>query len=227
MTFFIYSQTNFLNKITKEAEKIMSSDKKVSNKEASDGIMEALISGSKYSVSRASARGGFNNNLLIRIPFPKEASKMKTSLEKIGFSKKIEEFETSINRSAEIATKKALDILINAIKKMTIKDAFSILNGKENAATRYLKEQTSRLLYSEFKPIISSSMEEVKIAQQWNPLVSKYNSIPLTKKINPDLEDYITLKTIDGLFILIAEQEKEIRDNPQARTTELLKKVFK
>jgi hypothetical protein len=110
---------------------------------------------------------------------------------------------------------------------MNIKDAYSILKGEDNAATLYLNDQTNDFLYKSFKPIIIESMEKVEIAKQWNPLVKKYNSIPFTEKINPDLEDYITNKAIEGLFVLIAQQEKEIRQNPLARTTEILKNVFK
>ena len=110
---------------------------------------------------------------------------------------------------------------------MSIKDALSILNGADNAATIYLKNQTSEFLYTEFKQIITDAMQEVQIAKKWNPLISKYNSIPFTEKINPDLEDYITKKTIDGLFVLIAKEEKNIRENPTARVSLLLKKVFK
>ena len=110
---------------------------------------------------------------------------------------------------------------------MSIKDAFKILNGADNAATIYLKEQTSLFLYAEFHQIISETMKEVQIAKKWNPLVTKYNSLPFTEKINPDLEDYITRKTIDGLFVLIAIEEKNIRVNPTARVSLLLKKVFK
>ena len=103
----------------------------------------------------------------------------------------------------------------------------TILNGEVNAATIYLKNNTYEFLYSEFKPIIILSMEKVDLAKKWSPLIKKYNTIPFTKKLNPDLEDYITTKTIDGLFVLIAEQEKEIRTNPEARVSDLLIKIFK
>ena len=153
--------------------------------------------------------------------------KIKTSLSKIGLNGKVEEFENSMNQAAETASKKALSILLDAIKKMSIVDALTILNGEDNAATIYLKNNTYEFLYSEFKPIIISAMDKVDLAKKWNPLIKKYNTIPFTKKLNPDLEDYITTKTIDGLFILIAEQEKEIRNNPEARVSDLLIKVFK
>ena len=100
------------------------------------------------------------------------------------------------------------------------------LNGEDNAATIYLKNNTHEFLYSEFKPVIISAMEKVDLAKKWNPLIKKYNKIPFTKTVNPDLEDYITIKTIDGLFVLIAEHEKDIRINPEARVTDILTKIF-
>lgn len=109
---------------------------------------------------------------------------------------------------------------------MTIKDAYSILKGADNAATNYLKEQTHSDVYRSFKPIINTSMQKHKVAQQWTTISTRYNALPFTKDINPDLEDYITNKAIDGLFVLLAKQEKEIRKNPLARTSDILKKVF-
>ena len=222
-----FSQINLLKKISEKAEGFINTEVQLSENDIADGLTEALVRGSSYSVDLASAEGGFNNNELIRIPFPDEAIKIKTSLSKLGLNGKVEEFENSMNQAAETASKKALSILLDAIKKMSIVDALTILNGEDNAATIYLKNNTDEFLYSEFKPIIISAMEKVDLAKKWNPLIKKYNTIPFTKKLNPDLEDYITTKTIDGLFILIAEQEKEIRNNPEARVSDLLIKVFK
>ena len=226
-SFFSFSQISILKKVSEKAEKLINVETTISSKEVSDALIEALIRGSEFSVNSASAVGGFTNNSIIRIPFPVDAIKIKTSLNKIGFSSSISEFENSMNRSAELAAEIALLTLIDAIKQLSIKDAFKILNGADNAATIYLKEQTSPFLYAEFHQIISETMKEVQIAKKWNPLVTKYNSIPFTEKINPDLEDYITRKTIDGLFVLIAIEEKNIRENPTARVSLLLKKVFK
>ena len=224
---FSFSQINILKKASEEVQKFIHLEIPLSSEQVSDALIEALIIGSKFSVNSASAVGGFTNNSIIRIPFPEDAIKIKTSLNKIGFSSSISEFENSMNKSAELAAEIALLTLINAIKQMSIKDAFKILNGADNAATIYLKEQTSLFLYAEFHLIILETMKEVQIAKKWNPLVTKYNSIPFTEKINPDLEDYITRKTIDGLFVLIAIEEKNIRENPTARVSLLLKKVFK
>jgi hypothetical protein len=226
-SFYASAQIGFLKKANDKAQNLISSKLSVSEQDVKKGLVEALSKGSEYAIKEASAINGFNGNSLIRIPFPQEAKKMKEALVRIGLEEQIKSMEKSINQSAEIASKEALTILIKAIKNMNIKDAYSILKGEDNAATLYLNDQTNDFLYKSFKPIIIESMEKVEIAKQWNPLVKKYNSIPFTEKINPDLEDYITNKAIEGLFVLIAQQEKEIRKNPLARTTEILKNVFK
>ena len=226
-SFYASAQIGFLKKANDKAQNLISSKLSVSEQDVKKGLVEALSKGSEYAIKEASAINGFNGNSLIRIPFPQEAKKMKEALVRIGLEEQIKSMEKSINQSAEIASKEALTILISAIKNMNIKDAYSILKGEDNAATLYLNDQTNDFLYKSFKPIIIESMEKVEIAKQWNPLVKKYNSIPFTEKINPDLEDYITNKAIEGLFVLIAQQEKEIRQNPLARTTEILKNVFK
>ena len=222
-----FSQINLLKKASEKAEGLINTKTQLTENDIADGLTEALVRGSSYSVDLASAKGGFNNNKFIRIPFPEEAINIKNTLSNVGFNDRVEAFEHSMNQAAETASKKALPIFMDAIKKMSINDALTILNGEDNAATFYLKNNTHEFLYSEFKPIIISAMKKVDISKKWNPLIKKYNAIPFTKKLNPDLEDYITSKTIDGLFILIAEQEKEIRTNPQARVTDLLIKIFK
>tara|TARA_B110000238_G_C16082968_1_gene420340 strand:- start:1066 stop:1497 length:432 start_codon:yes stop_codon:yes gene_type:complete len=139
----------------------------------------------------------------------------------------ITDFEKSINSAAELATKQVLVIFVDAITTMSIQDAFQILKGDNTAATSYLRKQTNTQLYTKIKPIASKAIQQVEVTKYWNPLVKTYNTIPFTKTVNPDLEDYVTNKTIEGLFVLIANQEKEIRNNPKARTSALLLKVFK
>jgi len=183
--------------------------------------------GATNSSSDASQKGGFNTNSLIRIPFPKDAEKMKTTLVKVGMQSQVTQFEKTLNAAAEDASQFAKEIFIDAVKKMTIKDAMSILKGKDNAATNYLKEQTSKELYLKFKPAVKQSIAKVNLTKHWNMLVNRYNALPLSQKVNPDLEDYITNQAINGLFVLIANEEKEIRNNPKARVSEILQKVFK
>ena len=220
------AQINLLKKATEKANKLLKAEQPLTAPEVSKGLVEALMQGSQKSVQSASVKDGFNSNTLIRIPFPEDAKKMKATLLKVGMTNQIKQFEKSINNAAELASKKALDILISAIKLMSINDAFAILNGNDNAATQYLKKQTSRALHTEFKPIINIAIAKVEVTKYWNPLVKRYNSLPLTKKVNPDLEEYITAKTIEGLFVLIAQEEKNIRKNPKARVSDLLQKVF-
>ena len=132
----------------------------------------------------------------------------------------------TLNRGAEDAAREAKPIFISAIRQMTIQDAWGILKGEDNAATEYLKKTTSAQLYEKFRPVIANSLSKVNATKYYGDLVTAYNKIPLVEKVNPDLEDYATTKAMEGLFLLIAQEEKNIRQDPVARTTDLLKKVF-
>ena len=195
--------------------------------EVAKGLREALVIGADKATESASAKNGFYLNNIIRIPFPPEAEKMKITLQKAGMQSQIKNFEKSINSAAELATKQVLIIFVDAINNMGIQDAFQILKGENTAATSYLRRKTSVQLYNKIKPLAKKSIQQVEITKYWTPLVKTYNTIPFTKSVQPDLEDYVTNKTIEGIFILIANQEKEIRNNPKARTSALLQKVFK
>jgi len=192
-----------------------------------EGLKEALIVGATNSSTEASQKGGFYNNLLIRIPFPEDSERMKTTLVKVGMQTQVNHFEKKLNEAAEEASNYAKEIFINAVKKMSINDAMSILKGNDNAATKYLEKQTSKELYIKFKPAVKNSIEKVHLTKYWGSLVNRYNTIPLTKEVNTDLEEYITNQAIEGLFVLIAKEEKNIRNNPKARVSEILQKVFK
>jgi hypothetical protein len=199
----------------------------LSRDEVTKGLKEALIVGAINSATNASKEGGFNNNTLIKIPFPKDAEKMKKTLVKVGLQPQVDKFEHALNEAAEDASNFAKEIFIDAIKSMTIKDAMAILKGDDNAATTYLRTQTSKSLFAKFKPVIKRSIDAVNLTKYWSTLAERYNAIPLTKKVNTDLEDYVTNQAIKGLFILIAKEEKNIRNNPKARVSEILQKVFK
>jgi len=140
--------------------------------------------------------------------------------------KKVDEFNESMNRAAEKAASEAKSIFLTAIKEMTVRDAVNIVKGTDNAATMYLKNNTSPQLIDKFQPIIKTSLDNVNATRYWSDLIAIYNKIPMVKKMNPDLPQYVTQKAIDGLFIMIAKEELKIRQDPVARTTELLKKVF-
>ena len=140
--------------------------------------------------------------------------------------KKVAEFEESLNRAAEEASKEAYPIFADAVRNMSVSDGFSILKGGDTAATHYLRQNTSLPLYNKFKPIVKTAIEKVNVTAYWTPLANTYNKIPGVTKQNPDLEDYVTKKAINGLMVLISEQEAKIRNNPAEQVTDLLKKVF-
>ena len=215
-----------LKGVASQAERMINSPN-LSEQDITIGLKEALIVGAKNSVIKASKKGGFNTNKVIKIPFPKDAAKMKKTLVKAGMQSQVDKFEYTLNEAAEEASKYAQDIFINVIKKMDIKDAAKILNGGGHAATKYLENQTSRDLYLKFKPVVTRSIEKVNLTKYWHVLAQTYNSIPLTKKIDTDLEEYVVNQAIHGLFILIAKEEENIRKNPKARVSEILEQVFK
>ena len=223
----LFAQINLLKEVSEKANALVKGENPLSEDQVKKGLVEALIKGSEKSVQSASKKDGFNLNKSIKIPFPEDAKKMKSTLVKMGFSDQVIKFEKSINNAAELASKEALPIFVNAVKSMTINDAFSILNGNDNSATVYLKDQTSSSLYTKFKPIISNAISKVDVTKYWSDLTSAYNKVPFVKPINTDLDDYITKGAMYGLFFLIEQEEKNIRNNPTARTTEILKKVFK
>ena len=169
---------------------------------------------------------GFFKDLSIKIPLPEEANKVESKLRSIGQGKKVDATIESINRAAEDATSAAKDIFVAAIKQMSIDDAMSILRGDDNAATKFLDKSTRANLIREFKPIVQASLDKVGATKNWNTIFTSYNKLPFVQKINPDLVDYATAKAIDGLFIQIAKEELKIRQDPAARVTDLLKKVF-
>jgi hypothetical protein len=200
--------------------------KGLSNAEITEGLKEALSVGSKNAAGKASKTDGFNKNNLIRIPFPSEARDMRSTLINLGMKRQVEEFEKQLNRAAEDAAKKAAPIFIGAITSMTINDGLTILRGKDDEATQYLRRSTTQQLTKEFKPVISTSLKKVQITKYWNPLFSRYNKIPFVKKVNPNLDDYVTGRAVDGLFKLVAQEEGKIRKDPAARVNDILKKVF-
>ncbi len=211
----------------KDAKKFLNSRSKgLTEKDAADGIREALVNGTGESVKLVSVVNGYWGNPEIKIPFPPEAKEIESKLRAVGMGRKVDEFNESMNRAAEKAAAEAKPIFIAAIKGMTVKDAIGIVRGPENAATVYLKNNTSPELTAKFQPVIKSSLDNVNATRYWSDLITFYNRIPLVKKMNPDLPAYVTQKAIDGLFIMIAKEELKIRKDPIARTSELLRRVF-
>lgn len=198
----------------------------VSNDEIIKGLKEALSVGAKNSANKASAVNGFYKNSLIKIPFPPEVSEMQSRLISLGMKPQVDKFVETLNRAAEKAAKDAAPIFLNAITSMSLTDGISVLKGGDNAATKYLKDKTNAELMAKFLPVVKNSLAQVQITKYWNPLATRYNKIPLVKKANPNLENYVTLKAIEGLFKLVGQEELKIRKDPASRISELLKKVF-
>jgi len=198
----------------------------LSNDEVVRGLKQALEIGAKNAAGSASKLNGFYKNPLIFIPFPAEAKKVKEVVETIGMKKQVDEFVMTLNRAAEEAAKQAAPIFLNAITSMTIADGFKILKGADNAATSYLQGRTMAPLKEKFRPVVKNAIDKVQVTRYWNPIVTTYNKAPMMQKVNPDLEAYVTDRALAGLFKLIAKEEKNIRKNPAARVTDLLRRVF-
>ncbi|HEY5746193.1 MAG TPA: DUF4197 domain-containing protein [Chryseolinea sp.] len=194
--------------------------------EVADGLKEALIKGISNGSDLASQLDGYFKNPEIKIPFPPEVKKVEDKLRQVGLGNEVDKFVLTLNRGAEDAAKEAKPIFITAIKSMTIQDAWAILKGQPDAATQYLKRTTSAQLKEKFKPVIQNSLNKVNATKYYGDIVTQYNKIPFTDDVNPNLDDYATDRAIEGLFTMIAKEEKSIRQDPVARTTELLKKVF-
>lgn len=198
----------------------------LSDADITKGLKEALRVGSSNAGQKASKTDGFYRNAQIKIPFPQDARDMKKTLLNIGMKKQVDDFERQLNRAAEDAAKKAAPIFLAAITSMTINDGLTILRGKNDEATQYLKRSTTQQLSKEFRPVIQASLKKVEITKYWNPLFTKYNKLPMVKRVNPNLDDFVTQKAIEGLFKLVAEEEGKIRKDPAARINDILKKVF-
>jgi uncharacterized protein DUF4197 len=199
----------------------------LSSADIADGLRQALQIGAKNATGKVSAVNGFFGNGLIKILMPPEAVKVEKTLREVGMGSQVDNAILAMNRAAEDASGKALDIFVNAIKSMSIQDGLSILNGPKDAATQYLKSKTTASLTAAFRPIIEESLDKVNATKYWSEVFTTYNELPTTfKKVNPDLPGYVTSKALDGVFVYIADEESKIRTNPAAQVTDLLKKVF-
>ena len=198
----------------------------ITQDEAARGLKEALTQGISKGADQASQQDGFYLNKLIRIPFPPDAQRVANTLRSIGLGSQVDKFELSLNRGAEDAAKSAKPIFLAAIKSLTFKDVWGILTGEKDAATNYLRRTTTTQLTTAFKPIIQQSLNKVNATRYYTDLTTRYNRIPLVQPVNTDLNQYATDKAIGGLFTLIAQEEANIRENPVARGSELLRRVF-
>ena len=192
----------------------------------SGGLKEALNNGITKQVTKLTATDGFYKNAAVKILLPAELQKVDSSLRKIGLSSLADEGLKAINRAAEDAVKEATPIFVSAVTNMSFNDARGILMGNENSATAYLQNTTTTALYAKFNPVVKNSFSKVGADKVWSNIITKYNSIPLVNKVNPDLNDYVTNQAMNGVFKMIAVEEKDIRTNISARTSPLLQRVF-
>jgi hypothetical protein len=197
------------------------------NTEAVAALKDALKIGSQNATSKLSNVNGFFGNQLIKILMPPEAKKVETVMRSAGMGKYVDNAVLSMNRAAEDASGKAVNIFINAISGMSVQDGISIVRGGNGAATSFLRERTTAQLTSEFRPVIQGSLNKVNATKYWADVFTVYNKLPLNQgKVNTDLVAYVTDRALNGLFVTIAEEENKIRTNPAARVTDILKKVF-
>lgn len=196
------------------------------NLEIGNGLKQALELGTGKSADQLSAVDGFFGNAAVKILFPPEAQKVEKTLRSIGLGNLADNVVLSLNRAAEDAAGKARPIFVNAIKQMTLTDVTNILLGSQDAATQYFKRNTTLQLAASFKPVIQTSLNKVGATKYYTDAANAYNRVPFVSKVNPDISDYVMHKAIDGLFVQIAQEEINIRQNLGARTTPLLQKVF-
>jgi len=202
-----------------------SKDSAVTTADVISGLKAALETGTNNSVKKLSASDGFFKDAAIKILMPDEAKKVESTLRKFGMGKQVDEAILSMNRAAEDAAKDAAPIFVNAIKQMSIQDAWGILKGGDSSATRYLRQKTNTALTEAFRPVIEKSLEKVNATKYWNTVFTNYNRFS-KDKVNTDLSAYVTEKALYGIFLQVAQEEMKIRKDPVARTSDILKKVF-
>ncbi len=219
-------QAGWFDKIKEVINTNGNSSSSVSDNDIADALKDALSIGSENVVRQLSAPGGFNSDSNIRIPLPNSLQTVQKTMNKFGMGSTLNNLESKLNKAAETATEKAKPLFLNAIKELTWSDVKTILNGPDDAATQYFKGKMSSPLSAEMKPIVDASLNEVGAIQTYNNAMGKYKALPLVPDVQADLTQHVLNKGIDGIFYYLAIEEKEIRENPAKRTTELLKRVF-
>ncbi|MGE5492371.1 MAG: DUF4197 domain-containing protein [Actinomycetota bacterium] len=198
----------------------------VSNSEASSGLKEALAKGADFAVSNLGKDNGFLGNPKVKIPLPESLHTAEKAMRAVGMGKQADELVVTMNHAAEQAVAQAKPVLMDSIKKMTLQDAKNILTGGDDAVTQYFRRTSSEQLTQKFMPIVKASTKKVQLADKYNKFAGKAANFGLVSKEDADLDTYVTHKAMDGLFLMIAEEEKNIRQNPVAAGSALLKKVF-
>jgi hypothetical protein len=195
-------------------------------RKVANGLKEAIEIGIKNAITQVSNIGGYYKNPNIKIFLPDKIQKVDWVLRNAGYGPQLDQFELSMNRAAEAAAPKAEFIFMESIKQMTFKDAKDILHGSDDAATQYFRKNNEAKLAELFKPIIQNTMSEAEVTKWYQEIFTQVKHVPFVNLSGFSLDDYVTANALDGLFFMIAQQEKEIRNNPQARVTELLKEIF-
>ena len=214
-----------LKSLIKKAKETVAGNGQLGAQDIASGLKEALAIGAEKGATALSKENGFLGNPLLKIILPAEAQKVEKVLRGAGLGNMVDDAITSMNRGAEEACKEAAPIFVNAIKQMDVNDAIGILKGADTAATGFLRSKTTAPLGEAFKPVIYRSLEKTGAAKYWSTMINAYNKFSL-QKINPDLSGYVTEKALQGIFTQIAMEEKNIRKDPLARNTYLIKKVF-
>lgn len=215
-----------LKGLLNKAKAVVTGEEDLSNEDIGNGLKEALNIGVGEAVDFLSVEDGYYKSAY-KILLPEEAEKVVSKLRAVpGFSNVEEELLEKMNRAAEDAANKAKPIFVNAIKQLTFTDVMNILMGEKDAATRYLERSTFEQLYNEFKPVIITSLDKVNAREYWRSAISAHNKLPFVKKANPELDDYVTRQALFGMFGLVEKKEEDIRQNVDARPSELLQKVF-
>lgn len=198
----------------------------LTNKDATSGLKQALIQGAQTAVAELGKENGFYGDPRVRIPLPDSLRKVEKPMRMMGMGRQFDELDLSMNRAAEAAVPEAKALLIDAVKKMSVADAKQILAGGDTAGTEYFRTHTEQALSRRFLPIVKQATDKVGLAQQYNSLAGQAKTFGLVKDEQASVEQYVTRKTLDGLYLMIAEEEKAIRRDPVGQSSALLKKVF-
>ncbi|WP_235297677.1 DUF4197 domain-containing protein [Portibacter marinus] len=226
LTFTISNAQINLGGLIDKGKKVLEGENPLSKDEIAAGLKQALDKGIDEAVTRLSAEDGYLASTY-KIEVPEEAQKVISKLKLVpGFENVEQELILRMNRAAEVAAKKATPIFVDAVRSISFDDAMNILKGEDDAATDYLSAKSRKKLYDEFMPVIVSALDEVNARSYWKSATDAYNKLPFVKKVNPELDDHVNTKALDGLFGLIAVKEKGIRNNIDQRSTDLLRKVF-
>jgi hypothetical protein len=211
LSLFLFFSCTAEAQLLKKAKSLIGGDIAFSKEEAAEALKQALEQGTSKGVDLLSKADGYYKNPEIKIPFPQEAQAVESKLRALGLGIQVDQAIESLNRAAEDAAYEAKDIFIAAIKGLTINDAINIVKGEKNSATQFLERETTQSLIGKFSPIIEASLKKVSATKYWDDVMGTYNKVPFVKKVETDLTAYVTEKAIDGLFVMIAKEELNIK----------------